>query len=149
MAYAINEPKEVSTMPSPKKCRKGVPDAADKGICILWAEPAVIRQWSLSRVNRDIRCWRVLRMSVLRCMWAIRWLTDGMILFFRHTAGKRGTGFRVFHYQDGIGYQNENMEFMEDMDEIFAEKRWSQTILLMIWIREIIWPYVKHLYTGN
>lgn len=69
------------------------------------------------------------------------------ILFFRHTAGKRELDFGVFHYQDGIGYQNENMEFMEDMDENFCGKNDDlQTILLMIWIREIICPYVKHLY---
>lgn len=51
-------------------------------------------------------------------------MTDGWHdLIFPAYGGEEGTGFRVFHYQDGIGYQNENMEFMEDMDENFCGKK--------------------------
>ena len=44
-------------------------------------------------------------------------------LIFPAYGGEEGTGFRIFHYQDGIGYQNETMEFVENMDENFCGKK--------------------------
>ena len=44
-------------------------------------------------------------------------------LIFPAHGGEEGTGFRVFHYQDSVGYQNANMEFMDDMDENFCGRR--------------------------
>lgn len=43
--------------------------------------------------------------------------------YFSAHGGEEGTGFRVFHYQDSVGYQNANMEFMDDMDENFCGRR--------------------------
>ena len=44
-------------------------------------------------------------------------------LIFPAHGGEEGTGFRGFHYQDSVGYQNANMEFMDDMDENFCGRR--------------------------
>lgn len=44
-------------------------------------------------------------------------------LIFPAYGGEEGTGFRIFHYQDGVGYQNETMEFVENMDENFCGKK--------------------------
>lgn len=44
-------------------------------------------------------------------------------LIFPAYGGEEGTGFRVFHYKEGVGYQNDTMEFIEDMDPEFCGKK--------------------------
>ena len=44
-------------------------------------------------------------------------------LIFPAYGGEEGTGFRVFHYKEGVGYQNDAMEFIEDMDPEFCGKK--------------------------
>ena len=51
-------------------------------------------------------------------------MTDGWHdLIFPAHGGEEGTGFKKFHYRENIGYQNDEMEFSEDLDENFRGKK--------------------------